>query len=114
MKPTVRIGRKPHAHVCPCQATILTAWDADAAALLVDLDPWALTPQGEQWAIAEGLRTYHLNAKGVHRRWVTPAASATFVVVSQHRCGVAVPEQYRLKRTAQPKPRITMTDEVSF
>ena len=41
---THRYGRKPTPHVCTCKATILTAWNADRAAYLVHLDPYALTP----------------------------------------------------------------------
>jgi hypothetical protein len=100
-----RIGRKPHPHICSCQQTILTAWDAPQAALLTHLDPWALTKTGELWAIDHGLRTYHLNPNGIHRRdrWNRAKAPApNYVVLAQHKCGQLIPEQHRMNR---PKPK---------
>lgn len=105
MKPNPRIGRKPHPHVCTCQQTILTAWDAPQAALLTHLDPWALTKAGELWAIDQGLRTYHLNPNGIHRRdrWNRAKPPApNHVVLAQHKCGQLIPEQHRMNR---PKPQ---------
>ena len=102
-----RIGRRPQAHVCQCDATILTAWDADMAAILVHLDPWALTTNGEQWARQQQLRTYHLNIHGIHTRYkvTTPPPGQNHIVLAQHRCGNPVPEPHRLQRTKPNRAR---------
>jgi hypothetical protein len=103
-----RIGRKPTPHVCTCHHTILTAWDADTCAWLTHLDPYALTPHGEIWALTTGRTTYKLTPRGIHQRdrYNIPGnpPSTTLIVLPTHTCPETTPPQYRLTIPKKPPP----------
>lgn len=107
-EPHRRIGRKPIPEVCRCTRIVLTAWDADMCALLVHLDPHALTPAGELWALQTGRSTYHLDHAGIHRRdrWNIPGKPPTVdrVVLATHICPDTTPDEHRLTRPKKPRP----------
>jgi hypothetical protein len=114
---TTRIGRRPIPRVCGCHRTILTALDADMCALTVHLDPHALTPRGEVWALQTGRWTYHLDQHGIHHRdrWNIPGKPPAVdrVVLATHICPETTPEQYRLQRPKRQSPRID-PDHIPF
>jgi len=107
---TARLGRRPIPVICKCKRVILTALDADMYAITARLDPYALTPEGEVWALKSGRATYLLDRSGIHRRtrWNIPGRPPAVdrVVLAWHECPDTTPLVYRLKRprAAQAKP----------
>ena len=102
-----RIGRNPIPAPCrKCRRIVLTAWDADMCAILVHLEPHALTPHGEVWALRDGRRTYNLTRTGIDRRdrWNIPGKPPSIdrVVLASHECSSpGVPPEHRLDRSTR-------------
>ena len=113
-----RISRTPRIHTChTCAAPVLTALDANRCALTVTLDPYALTPAGEVWALQDGRRTYQLTNGQLNPRdrWNIPGRppGPDHTILPSHRCHQPTPHQHRQPPT--PTPAATPnTEEIPF
>lgn len=93
-----------------CKAPILVGLDDDVAALVVRVDPFALSSVGEVEAILARRPTYWLRFTELDRRnqWNIRGNQADDVtVLVEHRCGWPVPVEWR-KPIQPPQPRRTV------
>jgi hypothetical protein len=105
-----------------CRETVWHGLDDDTAALEVDVDPVALTPHGEAWAVISGRITYTvdpLTRRRVSRQmWRRRAAHIGkpehwATVHAAHRCGQPIPDDWRLP-PPPPVRRVAHDEEPLF
>lgn len=115
-----RLTRRPHAITCRrCTQPNLTGLDADTCALTVHLEPMALTPAGEVWALQHNRPTYQLHPIwGItpRDRWNTPGnpPSQTTVIVTTHKCAEPIPTDYRLHLPPRAHTQTTQSEHPPF
>lgn len=107
-------GRTPALLQHGCGAYVLTGLDDDTAGLVVTCDPYPLTPIGEVEALRDDRRTYYLLHRRIERRdiWNIPGhlPSHDLLVIASHRCGLPVPDAWRLPPAPRPAPRPALED----
>lgn len=100
------LSRTPQTKTCrTCGQTVITALDADRAAITATLDPYPLTAAGEVWALQHQRPTYLHTPTEITRRdrWNIPGRppTTTRTVLAWHQCGQPIPTQHR--RTSNPQ-----------